>query len=227
MIVWTANFGRGVDTTHFRADAKHVLDQPGNRDDASVYGIQELDEADQPDEHGVVSTLLDPGTTKVGWGTMEPLLIGGRYKVKRARITHASDGLARWAPTHFWVQALLEDTWQPHLPYVACVNSHSPRRRMTRRDVRAIVNQYDTQRSAVVGFWLAQGFTVIGTEDANTPRPPKSHPRQRTAISSGMDHIWYVQHPAGAQVEVAATGSVHTGIDNHDAHWARLKLTPP
>lgn len=227
MIVWTANFGRGVDTAKFKANARDVLDLPGNKDDHSVWGIQELDEADAPDEHGVVSTLLEPGTTRAGWGTMEPILVGDRYRIVHDVITPACKGLPGWTPNRTIVQAVIEDPTRPKVPPVVVLNGHAPRRRSIRRDVRERVADFDRALKARVGHWYALGYSVIWTADLNAASYPRTHRGEQTAVHSGVDYIRFTVHPNGAQIAVAGTWTVPLTIDNHDAHAARLILTQP
>ena len=96
MIVWQANLGRGVTVDVFRRELRRVLDAAGSR---AVIGLQEIDEADRPDELDILLDLSRRTHTIVGAGTSVPILIPRHLQILDERQTRACWGLAGFTPT--------------------------------------------------------------------------------------------------------------------------------
>lgn len=220
LVPLTANFGRGVSAVEFRANVLAVLEANDN----AVLGIQELDEADKPNEHAILAASIDPSDTRVGWRTMEPIVVPWMLKVAPQVITFACKGLSGYTPTRHIVEAVVRNPAQRQVPRVVVMNQHPPINRPATRTRRWRQRRVHKRR---VKFWYDRGITVVWMGDMNDPAYPRMHRHEKTAVHAGLDYIRYVVHPRGAQVEVKATGTVDLTIDGHNAHWARLRLTPP
>lgn len=220
LVPLTTNWGRHVSAAEFRANVLKVLDT----DDRAVLGIQELDEADKPDEHAILHAAIDPRDHRVGWQTMEPIVIPYALRVHQRVVTFACKGLAQVTPTRFIVEAEISNPAQPKVPPVVVMNQHPPINRPVARSRRWRQRRVHKAR---VRYWYRLGYTVVWMGDMNDPAYPKMHRLEQTAVHAGLDYIRYVEHPRGAQVELRGVGTVDLTIDGHNAHWARLRLTPP
>lgn len=229
LTVFVANFGRHVSPHEFKQNVIDVLDPMG---DHAVLGISELDEYDRPDEHGITDDLLEPGTTKVGWGTFEPILISPGLKVTRKHVWPACEGVAHQTPNRTWVEARFRWMQNLAIPPIVVLNSHAPRNvrpGQAKADVVQLVQERRADCREVheerLDFWWEHDVTTIWTGDMNDESYPRLHKQERTAVHAGLDYIRYVEHPLGAQLELLKTGMIDLTIDGHNAHWARFRVT--
>lgn len=220
LVPLTANFGRGVSAAEFRANVLRVL----AADDRAVLCVQELDETDKPNEHAILAAAIDGKDHRIGWATYEPIVVPWALKVRDWRVTFACKGLAGYTPNRHIVEALVSDPAHPEVPPVAVLNQHPPINRKATASRRRQQRRIHKRR---IRYWLRRGHTVVSVGDLNDPAYPRMHRREQTAVHAGLDYIRYVTAKKGAQVEVKATGTVPMTIDAHNAHWARLRLTPP
>lgn len=216
----TANWGRGVSASEFRANVLRVLDAS----DKAVLCIQELDEADAPDEHAILAAAIHPKDARIGWHTYEPIVVPWMLQVRNWRATKACRGLAKYTPTRFIVEALISNPDRTDVPAVVVMNQHPPINRPATQSRRRRQRRVHKRR---IRRWVRRGVTVVWAGDMNDANYPRMHRAERTAVHRGLDYIRYVQAPGGAQVEVLGHKVIPQTIDGHDALLARLRLTPP
>lgn len=229
--VWTANFGRGADSAKYKRNLERLLAAADS--DRAVLCLQEIDEADEPDEHGILRSLTAVGYARAGWKTSVPILLSrSHFKLRASRVKVASRGLAGVTPHRPVVLAL---TWvlrlhgsrvgqvDPEAPEMAFVNFHIPLKRpstMGRRlQVRAVA-------AAKIAFNLARGRVVVACCDSNTRGVWKPLVRgEKVVLDAGIDMI-LVYVPTGWRVNVVKRKRVDLRIDGHDAHGAVLDFLP-
>lgn len=209
MILWTANLGRGVSPDIFEANLERVLKAGGPH---AVYCFQEIDEADAPHEMLILRRLVNHTHQIVGENTAVPILVPRRLGLVEDTQTLAAKGLAKFTPHRVINEAVVR--LGPNLD-VAVLNTHLPinrpqtftRRREVRKKLRAQARTHEA------GVWVA---------DTNTRRGwPTIVPGERSVIDAGIDKAkaW---GPADRKVVVSGRRTVQLGIDNHDAHGARI-----
>lgn len=210
MRVWQANLGRGVSELEFLRNLERVLDAAGPR---AVIGLQEIDEADRPDEMAALVELASPTHVIVGRATAVPILIPRHLHLLGDEQTPACKGLALFTPNRVVNEAVVYLDG-PDLD-VAVLDLHVPLLRpqtlVRRRQCRQALRERTRAHSA--GLWLA---------DTNTHRGwPEIHPRERTVTDAGIDKAkaWA---PHGWRVVVTERETVPLTIDGHDAHGARV-----
>lgn len=219
LYVWTVNLGRHVSVSKFRANAAAVLD---DHDAGSAYGFQEIDEDDTPPEHEIVRELAGPDDHLVGWGTFEPIVVAGKYRVRRPRVAFAAHGVAHLTPTRHIVSCLVDRADRPGVPPVQLLDNHAP------RETGALAEEISANRHAYTGELLrghGLGLSQIYVGDENDPHFPQLINHEHTAVHAGLDYIRYVEHPRGARLEVLDTGLVDLTIDGHNAHWAKFRVS--
>ena len=82
MRIKTSNLGRHKPVVTFRRNLELVLNPP-----RGIVGFQEIDEADTPDEHGIIAQLFGARYRFVGWDTHVPIAIPNRrFKVIREKV---------------------------------------------------------------------------------------------------------------------------------------------
>lgn len=216
--MFSVNWGRGVDAKKFRNNVLRTLEEG----DDAVLGVQELDEADRPDEHEILLQALDGTETLVGWRTYEPLIIPGWLHVRRADVVPMCRGLAGYTPARFLVEAEVRDPLRPNIPPIVYMNFHPPINRPLTLTRRRECRRVHKER---INYWYAKERTIVWTSDTNDMLYPKMHRRERIAIRKGFDNVRYIVHPKGAQLEVVKTGTLVGTIDNHDPIWAKFAVT--
>jgi hypothetical protein len=212
MFLWQANLGRGVSTETFTRNLQRVLD---HGEDA-VIALQEIDEADRPEERAILVDLSAKTHRIIGKRTSVPILVPRYIEVLEKRVTPACDGLALYTPNRVVTEAVL----RLHSKLdVAVLNTHLPLDRPateTRRaEVRRVLRErcQDQHRQGRGGIWIADTNTRTGW--------PRIAPREHEVTEAGIDRAraWA---PPGRRVVVMQRQTVHLGIDGHDAHGARV-----
>jgi endonuclease/exonuclease/phosphatase family metal-dependent hydrolase len=209
VILWQANLGRGVSAAEFERNLRRVLDEAGPR---AVICLQEIDEADRPDEMATLVELAKPTHRIVGRRTAVPILVPRHLDLQGSIQTPACKGLALFTPNRIVNEARIKlgvgltvGVLNTHLPIDRLVTRN--RRRQVRHALRDRALAYDA------GAWVA---------DTNTRKGwPRITPGERPVIEAGIDKAkaWA---PGGWRVEVRERWTVPLTIDNHDAHGARL-----
>lgn len=185
----TANIGRGYTLPQFKANVMRIMDRIDEPQHVLLM-LQEIDEADPAEEHEKLLRWAEPGTTLVGWGTREPIMVSPGIRVTHKRRTLLMEqGTKIGAP---------EGTG-PRRDFVSCVahvegvrcgvgNQHPHRDlanekvqlarrggvRIARREVADLVERCD--------------LTVWGG-DVNDHNYPKLHPRERNVHTQRNDTL--------------------------------------
>ena len=207
MIVAQANLGRGVTTDVYRRNLSWILGTFGAR---AVYCLQEIDEADKPDEMEILLSKTRDTHHIVGRRTAVPILVPHHLDLFSVHVEPACKGLALITPNRVVNEAVIQ--LRKDLQ-VAVLNTHLPRNvppltNGRRRDVREAL----TGRAIVhpAGVWVA---------DTNTRKGwPAIRKAERTLIDAGIDKakVWA---PGGYRLVLGThTRTVNLTIDGHNAH---------
>ena len=225
--VWTANFGRGVGAERYKRDLRRLLEEVNA--DIAVLGLQEIDEADAPDEGGILRRLTVAGYAIAGREELVPILASrSRYRLHHRRVTFASKGLAKVTPHRVVVEVRADllvlhgartGRIHPEAPEFVFLNFHIPRltpRTVSRRlRVRAVA-------AARAAWHVQRGRIVVATTDSNTRGAWKPLVRgEKVALDAGIDMI-LVYLPRRWGMRVIKRKKVDLRIDRHDAHGAVL-----
>lgn len=193
LTVVSVNWGRGYSIGQFHDNVLRVLD----RVDAHEYVVilmQEIDEADPAPEHDFIRSQMEKGTTFVEWYTREPIAVSPGVKVTHARKTMTMDqgtnigAPAGTGPRRFLVTCIIEIMGVR----IGLGNQHPHRYSLRGRAVAAARKRGERITRRVLGALARVCDVVIDGGDFNTPRYPRSHPRQRTAYKRGLDYIRYI-----------------------------------
>lgn len=211
MIVWQANLGRGVSAAEFEHNLRRLLDAAGPR---AVICLQEVDEADRPEEMDILWSLTRTTHHVVGENTAVPILVPRHLPIADTLQTPACKGLALFTPNRIVNEALIEVG--PNLT-VAVLNTHLPLLRpqtlLRRRQVRQTLRR--RARAHEHGVWIA---------DTNTRRGwPTMVNSERPVVEAGIDKAkaW-----SSRRIVVSRRRTLELTIDNHDAHGARVMFEP-
>ena len=209
MHLWQANLGRGVSVAEFERNLRRLLDEAGPR---AVVCLQEIDEADLPDEMAAVVEHAADTHRIVGRHTAVPILVPRHLVLLDEMQTAACKGLARFTPNRVVNEAYIELGVGLG---VGVLNTHLPLNRPVtlkrRADVRRTLREQ--ARPYAAGAWCA---------DTNTRRGwPTIVKGERTVTDAGIDKAkaWA---PDGWRLEVSDRRTVRLSIDGHNAHGARL-----
>lgn len=219
MIVVTANLGRGASPAKVRANLRRVH----RRFRSAIIGLQEIDEADKPNEHRITRQVLGKRYRYAGWHTFTPIAFTRRWRRKRTRVRKLCNGLAKFTPRRFVVAQALKRKGRPGLPPIVVLNTHWP---INRPQTQALRRDCQETLQAEVDYWFGLGYSIVILGDFNG-WPDRMHARERRVVSAGLDHIRVIEHPRGCQVKVIRTGKIKMNIDPHNAHWAKLRLSRP
>lgn len=220
-VIVSANFGRGVHGPEFRRNVQAVKSRFRDR---AIIGCQEIDEADEPDEHEIVKQIFGPRVDFAGWKTHVPIVVPRPFDLKRQIVTPVAAGLERQSPARQVVEAEIVHSTRKNLDPVVHLNVHFPR-----RSPKLASRRKDTLEGleARVNYWWERKRTIFITSDTNGVSLSKVHPRFKRIGGSGIDWIGLIEHPKGTQVEVQETGIVDLTIDGHNAHWVQVALHNP
>lgn len=242
--VWlvTANIGRGVPPEVARRNIARVFVSffTGNRARltawwfrvGAIIGWQEIDEADQPDEHGILhqlaKRLAPPGCTWVGFAEATPLLVPPGWRVVWEQVTLTSHGRGKPAP-------------EPHTPHRVCVRALLEH---VATGIRILVPNGHWPRDEIWDLWVEcngswmelygqfaaspKGYTVASTRDRNRVRPHRLHVGEEQHLPDGLiDEVSTMEGdgPFATTVRVIKTKRVNMGIDGHDAWGVLLEFT--
>jgi hypothetical protein len=189
LTVVCVNWGRGYDPGEFKRNVLKVLNKVGEREYV-VLLIQELDETDAAPEHKILRGLMEPGTTLVEWSTREPIAVSPDVQVGRKRRTllmeqgtkiGAPEGTG---PTRFFVScvATIEGV------RIGFGNQH-PHRNLVNARVQAARRRGERVTRKEVADLFDVCDLVIHGGDMNAMNYPRSHLRERTLLTRGLDTI--------------------------------------
>lgn len=100
-----ANIGRGESPASFLANAKRIKAAFKGH---VVWGFDEIDEADRPDEHALLKQVWRSRKYQFcGWETYSPVIVSPRLQVLRSRVTKACDGKAGVTPHRDLVEVII------------------------------------------------------------------------------------------------------------------------
>lgn len=210
MRLWHANLGRGVSVETFTHAFELLLGAAGPR---AVIALQEVDEADRPEERDIVTRLTHRTHAIVGVGTTVPILIPFHLPIVRAKVTPACTGLAKFTPNRVVNEAtirlganLAPTILNTHLPI------DRPETATRRADVRGMLR--DRARLHPTGVWIADTNTRAGW--------PTIVRGEQSVTAAGIDRAkaWSTTH----DVEISDRQTVALPIDNHDGHGARIRF---
>lgn len=214
--VWQANLGRGVTVDAFCDNLARLVAAVGL---GGFLALQEVDEADVPEEGDAIAAALDSTHVIHHPGRLNPIAVPRGVDVLDAGAVHGCDGLARVTPAR-WITYVVAELGEGLT--LAVVNFHLPilragtltRRARMRLALRRLVREL--RRAGHIVY-------VCGDTNTRRPRFAKWTDPIREAIAAGIDRAWITaprRHPW--RVVVLAGMTLNLTIDNHDAHGARL-----
>lgn len=213
MILWQANLGRGVPEAVFVRNFVRVLEAAGDR---AVICLQEVDEADKPDEMAAVVELASDTHRIVGRRTAVPILVPRHLQLLDQEQTPACKGLALFTPNRVVNEAAIELGIGLD---VGVLNTHLPLDRLVTRNRRRQVRQTlrEQATSYAAGAWVADTNTRQGW--------PRIVRGERSVTDAGIDKAkaWA---PRGYELVISDRQTVPLTIDSHDAHGARVLWVP-
>ena len=223
-IVVGANIGRGVSAAVARRNIVKIR-RAFHVDPLVLW--QEIDEADTPDEHGLIRKAYVPHYAQANFGLKEPISVPlTEFDLVHADFTKIMDGVARSkpgpaSPTRFISKAIVVPKGLNHHHEVAVLDTHFPN--FEPNDPRwkhcldALIAEVHAEHQS--------GRTVIWEGDLNANRPsnvPKVHPKERRVHATANDFMGIV--PGSTRVVVHGKGKVNLTIDGHDAIWMRAEF---
>lgn len=212
MRVWAANLGRGVTAATFERELVRLLAAAGPR---AFLFLQEIDEADAPEEHRILSRLTRDTHTIVGGQTAVPILVPRDVPIVKSNVTLASRGLAKVTPHRVVTECTIR------LPGVRAtlLNTHLPLARPSTVTRRAQVRATLRRRATTA---RERDEAVVWAADTNTrTRFPRMAPGEVNVINAGIDKI-RAAAPRGRRVVVADRRTLELHIDRHNGHGARV-----
>lgn len=209
MIVVQANLGRGVPVDEFVMNFKRVKKAAGKR---GLINLQEVDEADQPQEMDIILELSKETHGVYGTNLANPILVPDYLDVVDHKVTRACDGLAKYTPHRNLNEVVvrLESGIE-----VADLNLHLPinrpatlsRRKECRQHLRERANEHEN------GLWVSDTNTRVGW-----PRIVKG---EKTLHNAGIDKAKAWSKDPGVALSVGRTRRVDLTIDGHDC-WVSI-----
>jgi endonuclease/exonuclease/phosphatase family metal-dependent hydrolase len=206
---WQANLGRGVGKDEFVRNFLRVYRQARS----AVILLQEVDEADKPEEADIIRDIAQGTHRLVGMRTGVPILVPRDLDLIGWDTRLACKGLAKYTPNRYVTEAVVD---LRNGTQVGMFNTHVPLLRVAtltrRRDVRQALRE--ETRGHRNGLWVA---------DTNTRRGwPTIVKGEKSAVDAEIDKakVWA---KGSGNVIVTHRRSVDLTIDNHNAHGARSK----
>lgn len=219
----TANLGRGVDADEFTANLTRLLDAAEKAAGPAILALQEIDEADAPDEHRILAEESGARFAIRSPLTAAPILVQRRLRVIRSRTRFASPGLARVTPHRVVTLTVVELPGIDWLPRIVALNTHLPRDLLSTRGRRAMVR---ARLRAAATWHVIRGRIVVWMADTNTHGTfPQMMPREHTIGGHGIDLI-RLSVPRGIKATVIKQRRINLSIDGHDAHLSTVNFQP-
>ena len=215
----SANIGRGVKPSVTRENIRRIHHGfPG-----AVIGWQEIDEADEADEHAILARVF-ADHDNIGFAKAVPISIPKPWAVVEgsAVVTHACDWLAHATPDRWIVEAVAQhpDLAEP----VRFANGHYPLARLGGNEGRARWTDCQAAWEARATAWHRSGITTLTTRDTNRLRNmPRLHPSERQLLPNAITRITAI--PGSVGVKVLDRRDVNLTIDGHSARGVDLLLT--
>lgn len=217
--VATANLGRGVPIAEWRETMRRLRKVPGRN---VFYGLQEIDEADAPEERHDLLREFRSTHRFAGIRTAVPILVPRTWTIRARHVTPASAGVAGFSPHRVLTQAVVHPREQPDRCAVA-TNIHFGRDVPQLARARADADKVVRHR---LEHWSGRrGLPTWLTADLNSPRYPRLGPREKRFVSAGLDVIrGYEPVTPRPRFVLLDSGTINLTIDGHDIEWARLRL---
>lgn len=244
----TANIGRDYATRADVVPVfDRVADVIGRRTGPRYIGWQEISEGDPCGDACEIEILRDRFAESAGWDTRRPTGTrpdGGTERVKvpvtsrgavvtTARAVFASPGWSGVSPTRFVTVVHHADR------NVSVLNTHFIAGAWSCRSEVARRRDYWRRAWTVLREEVARehdrGRNVVVTGDLNRPRatdscnpdwdPASLHARARVIGGVGIDYVFAVPAEGWSFTvsrradDTPERGSIHLGIDGHEAHW--------
>lgn len=210
MWFWMANLGRGVRGKVFRDNFDRVYRRGG---EYAFYLLQEVDEADKPEEAEYILYRTRHTHRAVGMRTGVPILVPHDVELRAFDTRLACKGLAGYTPNRYVTEAFVAlkngtevGLFNTHVPILRAVTL--TRRRAVRQALR------EETRGSTNGLWVA---------DTNTRRRwPTIVKGEKSVVDADIDKAkaWA---KGDHRVLVLNRDRVDLTIDRHDAHGARVK----
>lgn len=185
----TVNWGRGYDPGEFKRNVLRVLNRVGELEYVILL-VQELDEDDKAPEHRVFKSVMEPGTTLVGWATREPIAVSPGVRVTRKNTTLLmKQGTDIGAPEGTGPdRQLVSCVVHIHGVRIGAANQH-PHRNLPHPAVqKARINGERITRMKINELNRHSDFVVYGG-DMNDHNYPKINPNERELITRGPDTL--------------------------------------
>lgn len=226
----TANIGRGIGHAQVRSDMQKIK----NEAPRAIIGWQEIDEADEAQEHSILRSIFGRQHL-IGMEHRVPISVPRWFRVTRSRSVFATGGIPHVSPTRWFTEAVIQNR-RGNKKFVV-INGHYPagafnnKIESTQKERKDHWEEMFQVHKARVAHWVDQGYTVFWVGDVNRMDMPKVHHREVRVVTTGIDSISYVigashGHVKPIGVKFRGAGSIKLNSD-HDAKWARFKLTPP
>lgn len=226
----TANIGRHQSVQHTRSDFENIRRLGG------IVGFQEIDEADAPDEHALLKTVMGRSHTLCGMGHLVPIAVPKSWVVTSCRDEFGADGVAKWSPARFFTvvtvkvpQSLLDKARKRPEKIFAVINCHYPagayhgtRPPQAKAELRDRWDEMYKKHRELVKNYADKGITVFWTGDSNRAEMPKTHAREVQVVTAGIDNVCYVE--GKVKVKPVFKGARNLYSD-HPALWADFKLS--
>lgn len=222
LTVVTANIGRGYGNGEARDNIIRVRHGFGP---APLVGWQEIDEADQADEHAILGRIFGPNTyDNVAFRQAVPISVPQPWGVIHSKVTKACDFIPKATPTRYIVSAVCQ---HPDLPApIVFMNGHYNLPRLGGKQGpkhwRDCQEAWETEALE----WHREGLDVVTTRDSNRlRRMPKLHPLEKQLLPNAIVRISLIPHPKSAlKITAGHQQVVNLTIDRHEAKGVELTI---
>jgi hypothetical protein len=184
-----ANIGRG--TPEQTRDAIALIAAQMLAFDTAALLLNEVDEADTADEHGLLSTAFRKWEDHA-WDSREPILTKG-VKVKRSSTRKAARGVTRQSPARPIHEVIVDGGDDPD---IVLIGGHYPagarNGQRAARTKAALVSEYVRMQAihrTRIRHHRRAGRHIIWAMDANWRHFPKMHRAEGELINHGPDYI--------------------------------------
>lgn len=218
----TANLGRDVSVAEFMANLARLERVPGKD---VFYGLQEIDEADKPEEWRATRRRFADTHRFIGAKTAVPILVPRSWRIHSRHVTFASAGVAHLSPNRHVVQGIVFPDGKPDCRAVP-TNTHFARNDPRLEEARAASG--DVLRDRIAWATGRRGLAAWLTADINKANYARLGDREERFVSAGLDLIRGFE-PADHKpsMEQLDEGTIDLTIDGHNLHWAKVRLVWP
>lgn len=224
MILCTANIGRTKMTAdRVEADMRKIKSTFRG---GAIIGWQEIDEADQADEHAILRRVYRDYYENIAMETRTPISVFQGYEVERSRVIHATGGIPHVSPHRVITEALIR--YRRKSPPIVVLNMHYPPGAFNKK-IEKTQKQREEHWAEMfekhqdrLKYWADErGLTTFWMGDVNRQKMPKAHPRERQLVTQGIDSISVVVR--STKVDVVRRGVIDLNSD-HNARYVKVNL---